>query len=541
MRHLILISVGLFFICSSCGIILQNSGTKNFKDPITKTSEYKSLNKFQKDFLYLSVVCDKYFPNADRYFPKDQRQIVEREILKNLENRRLSDLEFRLHLKKYLSNFNNQHTWISLKGVSITGIYPFMPYNIDSSWYLLNASKIIDKDFIGQRISAFNNASLNNYERQLFEFVSAENITTKRKAISNWWFRPTYHEFISGKQIDSVKLTFENGRILTIPKITSGNLMWHLSEKDFKQHPITKTKDRIYDYQIIDSIGTTYFQFHECYDKIEMKEGIKSYVKPWLRPIANWYVNIQTSKKKPSERLKKYFDPERPVFSKYVAQMVKESNEKGISKLIIDLRNNNGGSELICLQLLYHLTNRQDLADFDLYVHNGDFYKHYFKNDFEHYVNGYYEKHSKYPIADTLFHAGQANSKENLFDKITAPNSPYFVQKDRPIFNGKIVVIADFSTHSAGALFTTLLQDNKVAQVVGTDVSNNPTGPTTWTPFKLPNSKIEVSISSQYLVRPDKTKTDKFTPDFYIEKSIQDIMRGHDPLFEKALEILSKD
>lgn len=522
-------------------MILQNSGTKNFKDPITKTSEYKSLNKFQKDFLYLSVVCDKYFPNADRYFPKDQRQIVEREILNNLNNRRLSDLEFRLHLKKYLSNFNNQHTWISLKGVTIEGIYPFIPYNKDSSWYLFNTLKSIDKDFIGQKISTFNNISIYDYEKQIFELVSAENTTTKRKAISNWWFRPTYHEFISGKQIDSVKLTFESGRMLTIPKITSGNLTWHLSENDFKQHPITKTKDRIYDYQIIDSIGTTYFQFHECYDKIEMKEGIKSYVKPWLRPIANWYVNRQTSKKKPSKRLKKYFDPERPVFSEYVSQMVKESNDKGVSKLILDLRNNNGGSELICLQLLYHLTSRQDLADFDLYIHNGLFYKHYFKNDFQDYINSYYEKHSKYPTADTLFHAGQANSKENLFDKITDPNSPYFIEKERPIFKGKIVVIADFSTHSAGALFTTLLQDNKVAQVIGTELSNNPTGPTTWTPFKLPNSKIEASISSQYLVRPDKTKSDKFIPDFYIEKSLQDIMNGHDPLFEKALEVLNKD
>lgn len=541
MRHLRLISVGLIFICSSCGVILQNSGTKNFKDSITKTSEYKTLNQFQQDFLYLTVVCDKYFPNVDRYFPKDQRQIVEREILKKLESNRLSDLEFRLYLKSYLSSFNNQHTWISLKGISIRGIYPFIPFNKDSSWYLLNASKSIDKDFIGQRISNFSNISLNNYERQLFQFVSAENATTKRKAISNWWYLPTYHEFIAGKQIDSVKLTFESGKILTVPKIISGDLMWHLSQGDFKQHPITKTKDRIYDYQIIDSIGTTYFQFHECYDKIEMKEGIKSYVKPWLRPLANWYVNIQTNKKKPSKRLKKYFDPERPVFSEYVSRMVKESNDKGISKLILDLRNNNGGSELICLQLLYHLTNRDDLADFDLYIHNGDFYKHYFKNDFQEYVDSYFKKHSKYPTADTLFHAGHANSKETLFDKIRDQNSPYYIPKDRPVFNGKIVVIADFSTHSAGALFTTLLQDNKVAQVIGTELSNNPTGPTTWTPFKLPNSKIEVSISSQYLVRPDKTKTDKFTPDVYIEKSLQDIMSGRDPLFEKALELLSKD
>lgn len=541
MKHLKSIALGLIFICSSCGAILQNHGAKNFKDPITKTREYKSLNKFQQDFLYLSVICEKYFPNADKYFPQVQRKSLEGEILQRLKSDGISDLEFRLHLKHYLSKFNNQHTWISLKGLTIEGIYPFIPYNQDSSWYLINASTSMDKDFIGQRISAFNKIPISDYEKQLFEFVSAENTTTKRKAISNWWFRPTYHEFIAGNEIDSIELTFESGEVVSIPKVTSGELAWHLSERDVKHHSITQPKDRIYDYQIIDSLGATYFQFHECYDKIELKEGIKSYVRPWLRPIAKGYINRQTRKKKPSERLKKYFDPERPVFGEYVSQMIKESNDRGVRKLILDLRNNNGGSELICLQLLYHLTNREDLADFDLFVHHGKFYKHYFKRDFQEFVNAYYEKHAKYPTADTLFYAGKANGKENLFDKITDPRSPYYIPKDRPVFKGKIVVIADFSTHSAGALFAALLQDNKIAQVVGTELSNNPTGPTTWSPFRLPNSKIEVSISSQYLVRPDKAKTDRFTPDVYMEKSWQDLIHGRDPLFEKALEILSKD
>jgi hypothetical protein len=541
MRLMRFLIAGLILLCTSCGLILQNSATKNFKDPVTKTREYKSLNRFQRDFIYLKTVCDKYFPLADKYFPKVERIALEKVILEKLNQVDLTDMEFRLYLKNYLSYFDNQHTWISLKGVSITGIYPFIPYNQDSSWYILNTTTNIDHSFIGQKIISFNDTPTQKYEQQLFSLVSSENEISKRKTILNWWYRPTFHEFLKGHKIDSVKLAVENNSTLTIPKITSGQLRWHLSEKDFKQHPITKPKDRIYDYQIIDSIGVTYLQLHECYDKIEIKEGIKSYVKPWLRPIANLYVNIQTSKKKPSKRIKKYFDPDRPIFSQYVSQMIKESNEKGINKLILDLRSNNGGSELICLQLLYHLTDREDLKDFELYVQNGDFYKHYFKNDYKRKTDLYFKKHGTFPPKDTLFYAGYNNSTEKLFDKITDPKSPYYVAKDRPVFKGKIIVLADFSTHSAGALFTTLIQDNKVASVIGTDVSNTPTGPTTWTPFKLPNTKIEVSISSQYLVRPDKFKTNRFVPDIYMEKSYQDILNGKDPLFDKALEILNED
>jgi hypothetical protein len=529
------------FLFTSCGIFLQNAAVKNFNDPVTRTSQYKSLNGFQKDFLYLKTICEKYFPLADEYFPQSKRNELEQVIFKELARGDLTDLEFRLHLKRYLSHFHNQHTWISLKGISVVGIYPFIPYNQDSSWYILNTSTSFDGRFVGQKILSFTDIPVQDYAKQLFHFVSAENEVSKRKSITSWWYRPIFHEFLAGRRIDSVKLTFDNRETLVLPKITAGSIGWRLSENDFKRHPITKHTDRIYDYQIIDSLGVAYFQFNECYDKIEMKEGIKSYVKPWLRPIANLYVNMQTKRKKPSKRLKTYFDPERPVFSRYISKMIKETNDKGINKLIIDLRNNNGGSEMICLQLLYHLTDRADLKDFELYVQNTDFYKHYFGKEYLEGVTFYTKMHGAAPPKDTLFFAGYSNSHVSLFDKITDPESPYHIPEDRPVFKGKIVVLANSSTYSAGALFTALIQDNGIAKVIGTPVANNPTGPTTWSPFKLPNSKIEASISSHYLIRPDKSKPKEFMPDIYLEKSYHDLRNGKDPLFDKAIEILNEN
>lgn len=533
--------IGLIVLLTSCGAILQNQGKKNFKDPVTKTQYYKSLNKHQQDFIYLKTICDKYFPHADSYFPKTERTNKENEILNKLGQSGLTDLDFRLNLKNYLSHFDNQHTHISLNGTTITGIYPFIPYNKDSSWYILNLTKDYDSDFLGKKIISFNDIKINEYEKQLFGFVSAENETSKRREILKWWSRPTLHEFISAKKLDSIKLTLDNGQSFWLKKIVSGKLEWKLQDKDFPTHPITGNRDRIYDYQIIDSLSLTYFQFHECYDKIEIKEGMKSYVKPWIRPLANLYVNIQTNKKKPNTRLKKYFDPERPLFNQYVNQMIVESNKKGISKLVIDLRNNNGGSEMICLQLLFHLTENESLKDFSVYVKNTDFYKHYFTKDYISKTDFYLKQNGREPDKDSLFFGGFSNSDSLLFDKITNPNSPYYIPKDRPIFKGKVAIIADYSTYSAGSLFTSLLQDNKIGLVIGTEVSNNPTWPTTWTPFKLPNSKIDASISTIYLIRPDSEKGEKFTPDIQMEKSIDDIFNGRDPLFEKAVEILSKD
>jgi hypothetical protein len=43
-------------------------------------------------------------------------------------------------------------------------------------------------------------------------------------------------------------------------------------KNDYVNNSVTKNKDRNFDYEIIDSLKTTYFQFHSCYDKIEIKK-----------------------------------------------------------------------------------------------------------------------------------------------------------------------------------------------------------------------------------------------------------------------------
>ena len=478
---------------------------------------------------------------VDTYFAKAEREAIEKEVLIRLSDPVISDWDFRLLLKYYLSHFENQHTRINLSGLTVTGIYSFIPYHQDSSWYILNLTKDYAFDFIGKKIIAINEINIYDYEKKLFKLVSAENEISKREGILFWLNRPTLHEFIMGHKLDSIKLTVESGESFWLKKKPSGKLVWHRIAQDFKSHLITRYRDRIYDYQIIDSLNLTYLQLHECYDKIELSEGIKSYVKPWIRPLANQYVKNQTKKKKPSKRLKKYFDPERPIFHEYISKMIEESNNAGISKLIIDLRNNNGGSEMICLQLLYHLTENENLKDFSVYIQNSNFYKHYFEKDFSEAIDFYRKKNGREPAKDSLFFAGFANSNQFLFDKLSDPESPYFIPKDRPVFKGKIAIIADYTTHSAGALFTALLQDNNIGSVIGTTVSNNPTWPTTWTPFKLPNSKFEASISSQYLVRPNASKPTLFQPDIVVEKSVEDLIHGKDPLFEKALDIISNN
>jgi hypothetical protein len=106
------------------------------------------------------------------------------------------------------------------------------------------------------------------------------------------------------------------------------------------------------------------------------------------------------------------------------------------------------------------------------------------------------------------------------------------------VFTGKIIVLANQNTGSAAALLAGLMQDNHLAVIVGTSTTNNPTGPTGMTPFKLPRSGILVSLPTIYLERARPSNGNILKPVYWVENSAADVQAGRDAQFEKALQLL---
>jgi C-terminal processing protease CtpA/Prc len=123
---------------------------------------------------------------------------------------------------------------------------------------------------------------------------------------------------------------------------------------------------------------------------------------------------------------------------------------------------------------------------------------------------------------------------------VTDPKSQFYVPPDRPVFNGRVIVLANQNTHSAAAILATLIQDNKLATVVGTTTDNNSTGPTGLTLFQLPRTKLRVSLPLEYYERPIPANGEIFKPDYWIEESVEDLLTGRDATFEKGLELIRK-
>lgn len=518
-------------IMSSCGLFLQNNGVKNYslKEKIDK----KNLNKYQYDFVYLNHLLELSFPQIDSLFPKEERQQQVAETINALSGDNIEKIDFSIQSRKFVSNLENQHTSISV-GSKFPSIYPFLVHISYNHWYLRNINREQDSLLIGKEILTINEIPIATIEKSLFNFTTAENKINKQYTVRRIQL---YNKPLLLKEInviknvnERIKITFTDGSSVSIDPINSGQDL-NLYSIPFPPSEVTKRGNRIYSYKAYPDQDFGYLQFRRCHDKVDVLETLESYIKPWLQPVTKKFLHRQFKKEKPSKRMAQYYHPEYPIFKDFVWELIDSLNNNNINNLIIDLRQNPGGSSILCTQLMYFLTRDTDLKDFAKYAYTSDIYKSYFPDDYnklkEFYPNGV-------PENELVLE----NKNSSLFDDITDKESPYYIPENRPVFEGQVYIIANYTTGSAAAMLTTLIQDNEIGTIVGTSVGNNPTGATTYTPFKLPKTNANVSIATRYLERPNPLNGKILQADYWVEYSLDDLITGKDPYLEKIRALI---
>ena len=530
-KIIVLILIGT--LLNSCGVFLQNNGVKNYT-PKEKISQ-NGINKYQYDFIYLSKILNEGFPKIDSIFPKADRTIQENQIFDCLSKNDIDNLDFIVQSRKYLSNLKNQHTTIYLKS-HFENIYPFAIHIFEDNWYLTNIDKEKDSLLIGKKIRSINGIPTVEIEKRLIDFTFTENKINQQYEIRNKQFynKPEYLNAINviTQKAESIIITFEDNSIVNLlPTSTDKEIL--TNQIKIKENEITKFQNETYFYKIYPVKKLGYLQFNKCHDKIDILDGIESYVKPWLQPIARAYAKKQFKKEKPSKRIASYYNPKYPVFKDFVWELIDSLNSNDIHNLVIDLRNNPGGNLTLGIQLMYFLSDKKHLKGFSEYAYTSEVYKSYFPDEYNNLKE-------KYPSGVPQNKLVLKEEKLNLYNEITDSTSKYFVPKNRPIFKGDIYILSNYRTGSAAAMLTTLFQDNGIGKVIGTSVGNNPIGSTTYTPMKLPKTKANISIATTYIERPNKSKGKYQIPDYWIEYSIEDLENGIDPYWEKVQELIEK-
>lgn len=533
MKKLMLISSIVLLACS-CGAFLENSGVKNYKvkEKIDKTG----LNDFQYDFIYLSRLLEKGYPQIDSVFPKDVREKVESEILSSLAGSDIKKGDFVLQTRKYLSHLKNAHTWISLESKN-DRVYPFVTFVSNSEWYLINMERSYDSLAIGKKLVRLNDVPMAEVERRLIDFTFAENKISQQHEVSNLQFynKPNYLREIGviKEYSDKLNLTFEDGTSLKISAIGIDDDASVFSVA-FKPSELTRPQRDTYAYQVYPDDSYAYFQFNRLHDQVDVVDAIGGYVKPWLQPVAKKYVKRQFKKEEPNKRFARYHNAKYPIFQEFARELVDSLNQNNIENLVIDLRYSGGGNLMLGLQLLYFLTEDTNLRGFSDYAYTSEIYKNYFADEL-----AVLKESAKLDYRDNELVL--TSGAGDLFDEIMDSTSVYHVSPNRPVFKGKVYVMANYNTASASALLTTLFQDNNLATIIGTSVSNNPIGATTYAPMKLPKTKADVSIATTYMERPDPARGKYLIPDYWVEYQLSDLLNGTDPYLQKVQDMIRQN
>jgi hypothetical protein len=531
-----LFSLSLAVLLTGCRSFLAGQAMKTYPVRIQPVAGLAAPNRYQEDFLYLKTLGEEVVPLQDRYFPPEKRATMEQEILQKLGQADCSYETFLFSIRRYLAAFNNEHAEVKYtsKDLRPSSLYPFRIHYLSNDVYVVDVAREYDRSLIGQKITAINDEPIAEVEQKLFSFVTAENLWTKRKSLDPFGYsQPDRYRILGliSSASNSIKLEFAAHPAVWIAPKSNPNFKWHgLSRSN---HPVTALSPHQYDCRIFAEQNFAYLQFNGCFDKAAILDGLRM-VKPAVRPLLRAWLAIEFHRKQPAAVLKGVYDPDRPFFRDYLATAIRDINRQGITNLIIDLRRNGGGESALTEQLVYHLTRREDLRGQRWFKYNPKVYAYYDPKGYKEYCAWYADKFGAEPPPKQLLPL----KDEPFFTEVTNPKSHFYVAPDRPVFNGRIIVLANQNTGSAAGDLTQLLQDNHLAVIVGTTTSSNPTGPTAMTPLKLPRSGILISLPTEYRERAVPENGEILRPDYWVENSVTDVLTSRDAAFEKALELL---
>ncbi len=176
------------------------------------------------------------------------------------------------------------------------------------------------------------------------------------------------------------------------------------------------------------------------------------------------------------------------------------------ASLILDLRNNSGGNSFWCNEFLSYIIDKPR----DLYVYDG------WKSNYPH---------GNVKISKGLWHMVPKNSELS--------------------FTGKIVVLTSRQTFSSATFFVVAIKDNDLGIIIGDQVGNGSIRYGFMSdPITLPYTKIKFATTHYIWARANKEMLAKegasILPDIRVHETIEDLKKGIDPVYDKAMEYLGR-
>jgi hypothetical protein len=521
-RPAVWMSVLLLFGCSQSK--LMHVMTKSPRMDIDDRE--RQGNKYQQDVYYLAAVIRNAYPRLGDKINAAQFEAETGRLIQACKHIR-SDHDFAVALQQFMAKLKDGHSSVNSlsfykKGDNRYSISLF----IEGDRFLVsNIDRTADSTLVGHPVIAINGIPIKMVQQRITNFESSENEHFAYYRFQNKVAYPDYWKAIGVIQTprDSLALTIlnGNGEPVTVHLTPKPHYNFYKIINKQSPYPFTKQQNNGFFYKILEDEKVGYLQMNTCLDYVAVKSEIDNYTNFITKPLALSFMKKRT---RHAEN-----------FGLVLQKLFSEIQEKDIQTLVLDLRYNTGGDERLGKQLIWYLTERTNVKGFQDYYQISGYLKQQVKQDYKFFAKQYKKKYGATMPVDTLLHITKSIFDDPAyFQDIEKPESPFLLDRRISKFKGKVYVLTAPRTFSAAQVLATTLKDNGLAVIVGAPVGNKPSCQTGASLFKLPNTKLIISLSYLYMERPDTSRNDENTlyPDVLIEKTLPAMRNGHDEPFE---------
>lgn len=213
-------------------------------------------------------------------------------------------------------------------------------------------------------------------------------------------------------------------------------------------------------------------------------------------------------------------------FLKEVFNQLKKST---VEHLIIDVRDNEGGSDEVVVELLTYLVKQplQVKLDYEPYM---TFRR--IPSKLQSYVNSWDDFVSKM--------AGQLKYRQEGYYSL--PPTTFRIEPAYKAFEGNSYLMVNAANSSATFYLAMIAQKYNIASVIGEETGGNLQGINSGAIYflRLPNSNIEIDIPIIGNRALTMQENKGITPDFVVTESVEDVFGGFDSPMKAILEIVRK-